>query len=56
MTKPHLASKSDRWLAQAAGLQAKACLLRHPDEDPSLLSSVARALQQLFNKCRDFCQ
>jgi hypothetical protein len=39
-------SKSDRWLTQLAGLQAKACLLRHPHEDPSLLSSVVRALKQ----------
>jgi hypothetical protein len=37
-----------------AGLQAKACLLRHPDEDPSLLSSVTRALQQLFTNARIF--
>jgi hypothetical protein len=47
-TMPRLASKSNRWLAQAAGLQAKSCQLRHPREDPSLLSSVPHALRQLL--------
>jgi hypothetical protein len=36
------------------GLQAKACLLRHPHEDPSLLSSTARPLQQSFTNAGIF--